>query len=137
MSLFNYISKRILALVPIVFGVMFLTFVLSHFMPGNPYLIKLGEHSTASQIEWYNIQVERMGLNKPILDQFWTYFTNSFGPFFSYLIIGILMGMIIFYIIKIIIILSRKIQVKRKLKKKKMIELTQNVGDALKFASRS
>jgi len=43
MSLLKYILKRLLAAIPVLFGVMTLTFILSRFMPGDPVLAFLPE----------------------------------------------------------------------------------------------
>ena len=86
MSLLRYTIRRILATIPIIFGVMFLTFVMTRFMPGNPFLIMLGDQPSASKIEWYNMAVERYGLNDPIHVQFFRYFTNAMGLFWAWLI---------------------------------------------------
>ena len=41
MSLTKYLVKRLIAIIPIVFGVMTLTFFLSRMMPGDPVLALL------------------------------------------------------------------------------------------------
>ena len=88
MSLVKYTIRRILALIPILFGVLFMTFIMTRFMPGNPFLIILGERPSASKIAWYNMAVERYGLNDPIHVQFFRYFTNAMGLFWAWLIFG-------------------------------------------------
>jgi len=79
MSLLRYTIRRILATIPIIFGVMFLTFVMTRFM-------LLGEQASESKIAWYNAAVERYGLNDPIIVQFFKYFTNAMGLFWAWLI---------------------------------------------------
>ncbi len=89
-----------MATIPIIFGVMFLTFVMTRFMPGNPFLMILGEQASASKIAWYNAAVERFGLNDPILVQFYKYFTNAMGLFWAWLIFAYIGGSIGFYAYK-------------------------------------
>jgi len=83
MSLVKYTIRRILALIPILFGVLFMTFIMTRFMPGNPFMFAIGEHPTTSQIEQMNRMIERYGLNDPVLVQLWLYvqrlFTGDWG----------------------------------------------------------
>ena len=71
MSLLKYILKRLLAAIPVLFGVMTLTFVLSRFMPGDPVLAYLPE----GKINWalYEQLKEQLGLNDPIYVQYFRY----------------------------------------------------------------
>ena len=85
MSMLKYVIRRVLALVPILFGVLFLSFALSRAMPGNPYLIKMGEHITNSQLEVYFKEVERLKLDEPVVQQFIAYYKNCLGEFWAYL----------------------------------------------------
>lgn len=95
MSLLKYVVRRLLALIPILFGVLFLSFALSRAMPGNPYLIELGEHVTDSQIAIYLKEVERLKLDEPVVAQFLIYYQNCLGPFFAYLTFAYMGGLII------------------------------------------
>ena len=47
MSLWRYVARRVLAIVPIALGVTFLTFMLIHLIPGDPALTILGNASAA------------------------------------------------------------------------------------------
>ncbi len=96
MSLLKYVVRRLLSLVPILFGVLFLSFALSRAMPGNPYLIKLGEHITDSQYEVYLREVERLKLDESVVTQFFVYYQNCLGPFFAYLTFAYMGGSIIY-----------------------------------------
>ena len=96
MSMLKYTIRRLLALVPILFGVLFLSFSLSRAMPGNPYLIKMGEHITNSQWEIYLKEVERLKLDEPVFEQFIAYFKNCLGPFFAYLVFAYMGGLVIY-----------------------------------------
>jgi peptide/nickel transport system permease protein len=80
MSLLKYTIRRLLALIPILFGVLFMSFTLTRMMPGNPYLFQIqGEHITQSQIDWYNDQVEALGLDKNPVEQFFIYLGRLFS----------------------------------------------------------
>ena len=71
MSLLKYIIRRLLVSVPVIFGVMTLTFVLSRFMPGDPVLAYLPE----GHIDWrvYEAMKEELGLNDPMIVQYFRY----------------------------------------------------------------
>ena len=79
---------------------MFLTFVMTRFMPGNPFLFVLGEQPSASKIAWYNAAVERYGLNDPIIVQFYKFFVRTMGLFWAWLIFAYIGGSIGFYAYK-------------------------------------
>ena len=76
MSLLKYIIKRLLAAVPVIFGVMTLTFILSRFMPGDPVLAYLPE----GKINWvlYEKLKRSLGLYDPIYIQYLRYIGNIF-----------------------------------------------------------
>ena len=76
----KYIFRRVLALIPILFGVIALTFILSRLMPGNPILAHLPKFFTQAQ---YDAKIAELGLNLPIIQQFFIYlgdlFTGNWG----------------------------------------------------------
>lgn len=76
MSLIKYIVRRFIALLPVLFGVLTLTFVLSRLMPGDPVLAFLGDRFTAEQ---YYFQLHRLGLDKPIIEQYFIYLADLFS----------------------------------------------------------
>jgi len=78
MSLLKYIIRRILSLIPILFGVLLLSFVLTRQMAGNPFLFVLGENVRESERIWYEKQVIKLGLNKNVFEQFFIYIGNLF-----------------------------------------------------------
>jgi len=75
MTLIKYIIRRFIALLPILFGVITLTFILSRFMPGDPVLAFLGQRFTE---EDYLRELHRLGLDRPIMEQFFTYLGDLF-----------------------------------------------------------
>lgn len=87
MSLLNYTIRRLLGIIPILFGVMLMSFALTRAMPGNPYKFLLQDVKiTDSTYQTYLDNVERLGLDLPLLPQFYKYITNSLGVFWSFLI---------------------------------------------------
>lgn len=96
MSLLKYVVRRLLSLIPILFGVLFLSFALSRAMPGNPYMIKMGEHITDSQMAVYLQNLERLKLDEPVVAQFFIYYQNCLGVFWAYLSFVYMGGMIIY-----------------------------------------
>jgi len=79
MSLMKYTIRRILAIIPILFGVLFLTFIMTRIMPGNPFMLLVGEHVTDSQLATIAALEESHGLNEPILVQLWLYIQRLFS----------------------------------------------------------
>ena len=76
MSLLKYIIRRLLALVPVLFGVMTLTFVLSRMLPGDPVLAYLPIHFNEEQ---YQEAIVRLGLDQPIIVQYFRYIVRLFS----------------------------------------------------------
>lgn len=60
-------GKRLLGLIPVVFGVLLLTFLLVHLVPGDPVEVMLGE--SAGQADREQLRVE-LGLDQPLPTQF-------------------------------------------------------------------
>lgn len=110
MSLLRYTIRRLLATIPILFGVMLITFVMTRAMPGNPFFFILGERPSASKIEWYEAAIDRYGLNDPINVQFYKYFTNTMGLFWSWCIFVFIAAYIGFFMYKGIRVGYEKIQ---------------------------
>ena len=69
-----YILRRILMLVPVLFGVVLVSFSLLHLVPGDPAQILAGEVATAQDIA--RIRAE-YGLDKPLVVQFWHFVWNA------------------------------------------------------------
>lgn len=80
MSLIKYVIRRLLAMVPVVFGVLTLTFILSKAMPGDPVLAYLGERPDP---KLYAAMYHQLGLDKPLIEQYFKYvgdlFTGNWG----------------------------------------------------------
>lgn len=85
MSLINYIAKRLLAMVPVIFGALTLAFILVRFMPGDPVLAFLPEGKPNPQLRAYYTHL--LGLDRPIIEQYFRYiidlFTGNWGQSIS------------------------------------------------------
>ena len=66
----QFLIRRLLMALPVLFGITFVTFALARVLPGDPCFAALGEKATPQQCEDYN---ERMGFNDPIMVQFVRY----------------------------------------------------------------
>jgi peptide/nickel transport system permease protein len=70
MSLQAYIIRRIVLLIPVLFGVSLITFTLSHVMPGDPARLASGIEADEAQVQ--RLRVE-LGLDQPLPLQYVTY----------------------------------------------------------------
>lgn len=71
----NYIIRRLLYMIPVIFGVSFIIFVLFNVVAGDPAPLLLGKHATAQQIQELR---EQLGLNKPLWAQYIDVVKSSF-----------------------------------------------------------
>jgi peptide/nickel transport system permease protein len=76
----RYIIRRLINLIPVLFGVSFVIFVLFNLVSGDPTAVLLGKNATARQMAELR---EQLGLNKPLIDQYLdvvkSAFTFDFG----------------------------------------------------------
>jgi peptide/nickel transport system permease protein len=72
-SLSRFIARRLFLLIFMLFGITVLTFFLSRVVPGDPARTMAGMRASQEQIE--NMRI-RLGLDKPLLEQFWVYFRD-------------------------------------------------------------
>ena len=83
--MFKVILKRILQVIPTLFVVVSLIFVLTRMLPGDPAVAILGPEAKEEEIAALRIQ---MGLDKPIGEQYVMYiqglFHGDFGHSYSY-----------------------------------------------------
>jgi peptide/nickel transport system permease protein len=66
----QYIARRVILAIPVLFGILFITFALARLIPGDPCRAVLGERATDKVCEAF---FERNGLNDPIPVQFGIY----------------------------------------------------------------
>lgn len=85
MKFYTYIIRRVIVSLITIFGVIFITFIITRSIPGDVVLQRLPFGAT---MEDYLRERERLGLDKPILVQFVIYmgdvFTGNWGYSFSY-----------------------------------------------------
>ncbi len=74
MSLGIYIVRRLIQMIPVLLGVVFLVFSLMHLVPGDPAMIMAGERASPVQLEQMR---ERLGLNDPLHVQYLRYLGNA------------------------------------------------------------
>lgn len=73
MSLLNYVLRRLVLIIPTLFGVSLLTFALSRVVPGDPARLAAGAQATP---EMYAQIRQEFGLDKPLPAQYWDYLTG-------------------------------------------------------------
>lgn len=71
----RFIVGRILSGIVVVFGISVLSFLLIHFIPGDPVRIMLGQNATPDQVERLTIF---LGLDQPLFVQYGHYISNVF-----------------------------------------------------------
>ena len=69
----QFIARRLLFSIPVLLGILVVTFVLAHAIPGDPCLSILGERATPEKCEAF---FARNGLNEPLPVQFVVYLRN-------------------------------------------------------------
>jgi peptide/nickel transport system permease protein len=70
----RYLVRRLLLLIPILFGVSILIFFWIRALPGGPAESLLGERATPQLVEEYR---HRYGLDKPVYVQYWAYLKTT------------------------------------------------------------
>ncbi len=74
MASIQYILKRLALMVPTFILVMIIIFLLVRFLPGDPAIAIAGDRASDADLEAIR---ERLGLNEPMLVQFWLFVTNT------------------------------------------------------------
>ncbi|RMF78040.1 MAG: ABC transporter permease [Chloroflexi bacterium] len=69
----QFIIRRLVSSIPVLIGIMVVTFTLARAIPGDPCRSVLGERATDTICDAF---IERNGLNKPLPTQFAIYFSN-------------------------------------------------------------
>ena len=81
MSMIKFILRRLIAMIPVLFGTLTLVFVLSRLMPGDPILAYLPEGKVDRVL--YNQMRIQLGFDQPIIVQYFRYlgdlFTGNWG----------------------------------------------------------
>lgn len=69
----QFIARRLLLLLPVLIGILLVTFIIVRLIPGNPCVTFLGERATPEVCQAF---MQRYGLNDNIFVQFWRYLAN-------------------------------------------------------------
>src|ERR1700710_2182725 len=75
MPMVAFIARRLISSIPVLLGILIVTFVLVHLIPGDPCRAMLGERATQPICDAYKV---RMGLDQPITTQFVIYVGQIF-----------------------------------------------------------
>ena len=70
----TYLIKRLLHGIPVILGVMTISFIISYIIPGDPVLALVGDFYDEETIE--QLQNE-LGLSQPVFVQYFTYLKNT------------------------------------------------------------
>jgi peptide/nickel transport system permease protein len=82
----RYLLRRILLAIPILLAVFTLVFLVVRVIPGDPATAALGDYASKEAVEALR---ERMGLNQPLITQYWHFLSNLLqGDFGESLING-------------------------------------------------
>jgi ABC-type dipeptide/oligopeptide/nickel transport system permease component len=88
MSFLGFVLKRILLTIPVIFGVLTITFFLSRLMPGDPVMQLLLQAQVRLDPYMYNQIMNQLGLNLPLHLQYFKYlgdiFTGNWGESLVY-----------------------------------------------------
>ena len=76
----QYAIRRILYSIPVIFGILLVTFVMARSIPGEPCKAMLGEKASVETCERFNAE---QGLDKPISTQFGIYMKNMLSGDFG------------------------------------------------------
>ncbi|HEV8402097.1 MAG TPA: ABC transporter permease [Candidatus Limnocylindrales bacterium] len=69
----RFIVRRLLGVIPVLFGLSILLFAFVHLLPGDPATAILGQHATPDRVEAMR---EYLGLDKPLWQQYLNYLNN-------------------------------------------------------------
>lgn len=75
-DMIQYIVRRVLSALPVLLGILFVTFALARLIPGDPCRAALGERATDQVCDAF---IKRNGLDRPIPVQFFYYLKDVFS----------------------------------------------------------
>ena len=74
MAFLSYFLRRLSLVIPTLFGVTIITFMLTYVLPGNPAVVKAGPLATPEAVK----ELEKaMGLDQPAWVQYWRYISGG------------------------------------------------------------
>lgn len=71
----RFILKRLVQIIPVIIGVSLVVFLIMQMVPGDPAAVLAGEGASKETVEQYR---EDLGLNRPVVVQYFSYITNVF-----------------------------------------------------------
>ena len=74
MTLLNYIAGRLLQMIPVIIGVSLIAFLAIHLVPGDPVQIMMHGRATPETLAAAHA---KLGLDQPLLVQYWNFITNA------------------------------------------------------------
>jgi len=69
----QFVVRRLLLLIPVLLGILLVTFIIVHLIPGDPCIAMLGERATPAACSAFR---DRFGMNDPLPMQFGRYIIN-------------------------------------------------------------
>ncbi|HET7036931.1 MAG TPA: ABC transporter permease [Thermomicrobiaceae bacterium] len=69
----QYILRRLVQMIPVLFGITVIVFMMVHLIPGNPAAVMLGDRATDKMI---TEATHRLGLDKPLWEQYGYFMRN-------------------------------------------------------------
>ncbi len=69
-SMWQYIVKRVIGLIPLILVVSFVIFMFIHLIPGDPARLIAGKEATIEEVQEIRVS---LGLDKPIIEQYFVY----------------------------------------------------------------
>ncbi len=77
MSMLRYLARRLIAMIPVILGVITLTFILSRMMPGNPVIAYMPEGKFDQDV--YDYWMHELWLDRPMIIQYFKYLGDLFS----------------------------------------------------------
>ncbi len=77
----TFLIRRLFLLIFVLLGVSVLTFSISHVIPADPARQAAGPHATTEQV---NLLREKLGLDRPLPEQYWIYMSGLLHGDFGY-----------------------------------------------------
>lgn len=74
-KLLNYLLRRLIETIPLIFGIIILTFIIIHLVPGDPVYYLAGEGGSE---EYYQLIRTKYGLDLPLHEQLFRYLSSGF-----------------------------------------------------------
>lgn len=82
----SFVLKKLIYIIPTLLGVSLISFLLIRIIPGDPVLLMLGERGADPEV--YNQMKANLGLDQPIMIQYFTYIKNVLTGDFGYSILS-------------------------------------------------